>query len=202
MAETLRHNNNAVQSVIDEYQTEMEAIALLALLGNISKRDYQRRMVILAENKIRAVFLLAGGDSSSTGGARFLNEQIRIAKDSSKKIAADLFNGRYSERIEGDTVKQTADAGQASLFARLTLWTFVLGRAFHNGVVNRPIWLPDIMGTWHVGQTEHCSTCLAQDGVTRPRSDWQALAVRGIEPQGRGLECGGYNCQCGIEWED
>lgn len=201
MPEPLRTDDPAVDAVIVAYLLSMRRLAALALAGEINERLYIRRQIILAQNNIRAAFLLAGGDVTNPQAAAWLREQYRIASESARKLASDVFDGRYSSITVDGEVTQTAADGLAKLDGRLTLWTFVIGQANHRGIIYQPAWLPDINGTWHVGDTEHCSTCLAQDNVTLPRSGWMALAARGIEPQGRGLECGGWKCQCRIDWE-
>lgn len=54
------------------------------------------------------------------------------------------------------------------------------------------------MVTWHVGDTEHCATCLKLDGQ-RHRRKW--FADRNYFPQtpGASMDCGGFNCQCILE---
>lgn len=201
MPDVLRLNDPRLDAIIAAYYRDLTAVSDLALNGEINERLYQRRVLLLAQNTTRAAFLLSGGDETNPQAAAWLREQYQIAADSARRLAGDLFDGRYSVIKDGAVVTQTAEAGAAALYGRLTLWTFVVGQAAHRGTLYQPAWLPDINGTWYVGDTEHCSTCLGQDRQTRPRSEWLALAVRGVEPQGRGLECGGWKCQCRIEWE-
>lgn len=201
MPDVLRLNSPRFDALITAYYDDLTAVSDLALNGRLNERLYQRRVLQLSQNTIRAAFLLAGGDEANSQAAAWLRQQYQIAADSSRKLAGDVFDGRYSAVAVDGAITQTAVDGAAKLAARLTLWTYTVGQATHRGTLYQPAWLPDINGTWYVGDTEHCSTCLAQDGVTRPRSEWLALAARGIEPQGRGLECGGWKCQCGIVWE-
>jgi len=47
---------------------------------------------------------------------------------------------------------------------------------------------------WQIGSTvEHCSTCQGLHGKVATAKEWIASGYR---PQGRMLECGGWNCQC------
>ncbi len=201
MPDILHMDAPRLDAIIAAYYDELVAISGRALMGEINERLYQRHIIKLANDTISVVFLLAGGDQTNAQAAAWLREQAAIAASSARKLAADLFDGRYSQQQADGQITQTAEDGRNKLLGRLALWTFVLGQAHHRGVLAQPAWLPDINGTWHVGDTEHCSTCLSQDGVTLPRSGWLALAARGIEPQGRGLECGGWKCQCEIVWE-
>jgi hypothetical protein len=202
MPDILVTDDPRVDVIIAAYYEDLRALSELALSGKISQRIYQRRVLSLAQATNRAAFLLAGGDEANPQAASWLRQQYQIAAGSARKLAADVFDGRYSViRDAAGVVIQTAEAGAEALAGRLTLWTFAVGQAAHRGVLYQPPWLPDITGTWQVGDTEHCSTCLGQDGQSRTRLEWLSLAAQGIEPQGRGLECGGWKCQCKIVWE-
>lgn len=202
MPDILAVDDRLVDAIIVAYYEDLQALSALALSGQISQRIYQRRVLALAQAANRAAFLLSGGDDTSQQAAAWLRQQYQIAAGSARKLAADVFDGRYSLiRDAAGVVTQTAEAGAAALAGRLTLWTFAVGQAAHRGVLYQPAWMPDITGTWYVGDTEHCSTCLGQDGQSRTRLEWLSLAAQGIEPQGRGLECGGWKCQCKIVWE-
>jgi hypothetical protein len=49
---------------------------------------------------------------------------------------------------------------------------------------------------WVVGETEHCSTCLALNGLVAYVTEWDAGGFRPQNPPNPLLECGGYRCQC------
>lgn len=46
---------------------------------------------------------------------------------------------------------------------------------------------------WQIGDAEHCTTCLALDGIVASGKEWEAS---GWKPQSEDLECHGYNCKC------
>lgn len=46
---------------------------------------------------------------------------------------------------------------------------------------------------WMIGEAEHCTTCLALNGIVASGKEWEAS---GWKPQSADLECGGYNCKC------
>lgn len=46
---------------------------------------------------------------------------------------------------------------------------------------------------WTLGEAEHCTTCLALDGIVASGKEWEAS---GWKPQSEDLECHGYNCKC------
>jgi len=52
--------------------------------------------------------------------------------------------------------------------------------------------------TWRLGKTEkHCDTCLSLDGTSRPASWYIANDYIPRKP-GAAMDCGGWNCDCGL----
>lgn len=49
---------------------------------------------------------------------------------------------------------------------------------------------------WVYGDTEHCKTCLALNGIVAWAREWKEAD---ITPQSDKLECGGYRCKCRLE---
>ena len=77
------------------------------------------------------------------------------------------------------------------LLGRAKLWT-----NRYNEVVNlaKLTTRPKDRYKWVIGSTaEHCSTCIGLNGKVATAEEWLASGYR---PQGRNLECGGWNCQC------
>lgn len=48
---------------------------------------------------------------------------------------------------------------------------------------------------WQIGDAEHCTTCLALDGIIASAVEWEAS---GWKPQSEYLECHGFNCKCSL----
>ena len=48
---------------------------------------------------------------------------------------------------------------------------------------------------WQYGEAEHCETCRSLNGIVAWAKEWDAL---GVKPQGKLLECGGWNCKCSL----
>lgn len=49
---------------------------------------------------------------------------------------------------------------------------------------------------WIYGDTEHCATCLALNGIVAWAKEW---AEADVMPQSDKLECGGFRCKCRLE---
>lgn len=189
----LQLDNPLFDPIASQYAADLERLANRALAGELDEREYRDAVERLTVAMITAVYLLGGGDPTSAQGKRFLAEQGKLARDSARALAGDLFDGRYSE---GET--RTAEQGKDSLLARLALWTFTLGKVYHRAKVTNPASASELL-TWRFGSTEeHCATCAGLNGQTKTADEWANLAFLDIEPQGTGLECGGWRCDCAI----
>lgn len=52
---------------------------------------------------------------------------------------------------------------------------------------------------WALGNTEkHCATCKTNDGQVKTLKEWQAAGM----PHSEHLDCGGFQCDCGLEEAD
>lgn len=196
----------AADAQLAAYYELLNDLTAQALAGQLREDVFRSEMRRVTEVALLLMFLLAGGDRSMPGAEKALTEQFRTARNSVERLAEDIYDGRYSVRNEeqaraGGPV-QTADQGRDKLRNRLALWVFTLAGMDAVGkqhaapvVIQGEVVEPEY--TWELGQTEkHCSTCLEQDGVTRTASGWKALAAIGVQPQGTGLECRGFRCDC------
>jgi hypothetical protein len=52
---------------------------------------------------------------------------------------------------------------------------------------------------WIFGDTDHCTTCQALNGIVATAREWRQAAGRGIFPKSKALECHGYRCQCRLQ---
>ena len=204
MADLPLLDNPASDSKLDEYFVLLGDLTRQALEGVISEDIFRLEMRRTTEEYILLLFLLGGGNLSVTGATRAVQEATRTHHNSVDRLTEDIFDQVYSARadaIPGRPV-QTAEEGRAKLLNRLTLWVFGLMKMDAVGKMHTTVKL--IQGelqeprfTWFLGATEeHCSTCLPLDGVTKTGSAWRALAAVGIQPQGSGLECQGWRCDC------
>jgi len=96
-------------------------------------------------------------------------------------------------------IEDAAAAGQPidGLLARAKLW---VNR--YNETVNlaKLTTRPKDRYKWLIGSTaEHCGTCIGLNGKVATAEEWIASGYR---PQGRMLECGGWNCQCKLVYTE
>ena len=109
------------------------------------------------------------------------------------QFAADIVAARESE------------SGTDALLARANLWA-----NRYNDVVNQSM-LTTAPGqgtdnearyVWVYGDTEHCETCAALNGIVATASAWAESGYRPQSPPNDALECGGWRCQCRLELTD
>lgn len=197
----------AVNARLQAYYETIDDLTAQALAGQLREDEFRREMRQATEAAILLLFLMAGGDRSMSGADRAINEQIRIARNSVEQLTDDIYSGRYLAREEAmpNRPVQTAAEAREKLQNRLGLWVVTLAGMDAIGKVHaRPQMvegeLKETEYTWRLGATEqHCRTCLENDGQTKTASAWRALAAVGIKPQGTGLECGGWRCDCRLE---
>ncbi len=180
-----------MSAIVTRYSTDMLALAESLRHGRITMLAYRTQQIQLATNTTQAVILLAGASTSDPLVADFWRQQQRQIVTSSWKLSRDLAAGRYADD------EDDPGSGLEQLIKRLRLWISSLLRAWHYAILI-PGRAEDLL-QWFLGATEaHCNTCLSHHERIAPRAYWREQARRGIYPQGPGLECGGWYCDCEI----
>lgn len=202
MAEIATTGNEQADERIKNYQAELAALTALALAGSIDEATFEAEMERIVFAMLLLMFLLAGGSVDAPGATDDLNEQRRIARASIAMLGDDIYSGRYSERDKPSTGRpvQTAEEGEKKLLNRLILWTFSAASLYAIGQLSTGEVLNQETGQreepryrWQYGDTDHCTDCLALNGVVLTASEWKRI---GIRPQSPDLECTGRRCQC------
>ena len=86
--------------------------------------------------------------------------------------------------------------GTMDYHRRLDLYVDGTGELFARGILAGVARTKRKGLRWHVGPTEHCKDCAEfDDKVFTPRQ-FTRMADAGKVPQGHGLECRGFKCQC------
>ena len=176
-----------------DYYDDIIALARRALAEDISQAEYSRQQWQMTMAALLTLFLVTGADADTPAAQQFLAEQRDIASEAAAALAEAVFASRYAESDE-----QSAVRGWEKLTERLELWTYSAGRAYQRGIISAlPADGREKIFAWDLGRTEkHCTTCLEMSGQELTQSQWLVLAADGIEPQGHGLACGGFRCDC------
>lgn len=114
-----------------------------------------------------------------------------------------IIDGEFSHVEQFITDVETArDTGAPidPLLSRAQLWA---GR--YADVVNQSILAtaePKDKYEWIYGDTQHCTTCEALNGLVASAAEWEQSGFRPQSPPNDMLECGGWRCQCRLEPTD
>jgi len=84
----------------------------------------------------------------------------------------------------------------AALYSRLDRWTLrytdILNRAKTMACADEKL-------EWRLGATEkHCNTCPRLNGKVKRGSQWDRLGIHPQRPPNSCLDCGGWECKCGV----
>lgn len=106
----------------------------------------------------------------------------------------------YVETFARD-IREAADNGeQVDQFrSRVDIWT-----NRYNEVVNdaKVTTRPEDRFKWVFGDTIHCSTCAALNGIIATAKQWDESGYKPQSPPNDKLECGGWHCQCQYEYTE
>lgn len=179
-----------VEDVVNEYGTLLGREITLAWDYKVTESQfYADHVRWIRQFGIQAYVqgLLEGGvtqdEMDEEDGAAvntWVGQQIAAARDFAKAVQ------------DSSTDKDKHDA----ILGRLDLWMNALQALGSQGLMSA---MRNAMGEWKLGKTEeHCTTCSSLNGK-RHRLKW--FREKGYiprEPGSETLECGGWNCDCGI----
>lgn len=206
-------NNNDINAALSAYYLQLEQLSRQAVRREITPAEYRNRMEDVVTAALFQAFILGGGSLNSREAKLYIDEQRQITFNSIAILGDAIYSGRYGEQVIGDDIRQTEENGLAKLAARLSLWTFALGRVFNRSMLYptgqatgidpdtgmpvtpeepRYIWLYD-------PRKEHCSDCAKLNGTVLTANEWKRT---GIEPQSPALQCGGWRCGCRLQQTD
>jgi hypothetical protein len=106
----------------------------------------------------------------------------------------------YVSGLAAEIVQAAKDeAGFDAFRSRVDIWA-----NRYNDVVNRAVvWFGDRENIeWIYGDTEHCKTCEALNGIVAWAKEWELAGVVPQNPDNPVLECRGWRCQCRLEPTD
>jgi hypothetical protein len=91
-----RTGDKLADSILDEYETELQLSVARALDGKITQRQLSLSLQELADKYLGMLYTIGGGSLTSAAGKRWQEKEKRIHKTSSEKLAADIFAGKYN----------------------------------------------------------------------------------------------------------
>lgn len=182
--------NRAEQQALDDYGEQVYNLAKRARSGEMEKDDFIKQLRQTSKTNLVALFLMGSlleDDEVTDEEIASINWYIERAKESAKDFGDDIYNGRYGEE---DEEEPDSFSNRAALWGAAAGAVLVIGRTWRRDD-------PEL--TWRRGPTEQpCDDCLAFEGTTMRASLWRTIWDQGRLPQGRDLECAGFNCLCDL----
>jgi hypothetical protein len=162
--------------------------------GEIDQNTFERRAREITTALLLLAFL-AGSRMSLTQLNTRPEAQMSVAEierqatNAVRRLSYDIYvEGAFAESDDQVSTPQERINHRVGLWGSTVLGIFALGQT------HRP---DDPLLRWvRNPEKDSCTDCLANDGQVHRASEWRLM---GMQPQGRNLECGGYNCGCGFE---
>ncbi len=183
---------------LQTYYDELAALTEEANRGRIDREEFEKRAREMVLAMLMLSFLLGGGNIADPAAEAALATERSEALTSVSRLADDIYAGAYQKRAATDDQPgQSAETAENKLGSRLRVWTGIAAGVFALGMLHAA---GDQTYEWELGNTsEHCGDCLALAGQVHTAAEWRAS---GFRPQGRSLECGGWNCDCRLKRTD
>jgi hypothetical protein len=187
--------HDELNAEIDDVQAQVADLIERGASGEIQEDEFNEELVALmalmlltAVNEGRGVAV----DTPINDAPQEIQEQYSEAMTQTRQSARNLWreveNGAFSENEQ-----RTAERAREMAENRGNLWGASLADFYWLGLVfNEALERLE----WRLGATEqHCGDCLRLDGQVHTRTEWIASGWR---PKTRGLECGGWLCDCSL----
>ena len=194
MNRQLARNNllNAVRLVVayaktyDYYLRTIEGYVRDLYRGDIEEGDFVTQMSELIDAQLNRAWAegmreneLDPVEDMEPEWQSMLDEIILSEYDYVDNFAADIVAAR-DEQLDWEPLLSRAD-----------MWA-----NRYNDVVNQSIMTTKEQKLiWVYGDTDHCDTCVALNGIVAWASEWEEADIR---PQSDRLQCHGFNCACEI----
>lgn len=182
-------NNPELEQALSEYGIELDELVTRANTGTLTQNQFEEQLAALVTLTLTALYSETSGlepDNFTDQDADNLEDFIAVNLDSVKKLADDIYDGRYQPTEEDED-------RAAMLLTRMGMWLGnALGMAYI-GLLNNPT-KQERKITWKLGIAEHCPTCIALDGQVHTIQEWWDS---NFYPRNEFLLlCHGFNCKC------
>ncbi len=110
------------------------------------------------------------------------------------------FGEAVQDAAQRDEASETPNASLQGLYVRGNIWS-----NRYTEVVNTAALVtaePKDRLEWIYGDTEHCETCAALNGIVASKEEWDDLGIVPQSPPNESLACGGWHCQCELRPTD
>ena len=152
--------------------------------------DFVDALANLIEGQINQAFAQAYEDEAYTDF--YLPDYLREGAEAmiERERNFDWIYQYYTDIVDA----RVDETSISPLLARGRMWANLYNEAYSESLRLMTLANGGNM-VWQLGEAEHCSTCLALDGIVASASEWD---VSGWRPQSPELECKGFNCKCSL----
>jgi hypothetical protein len=171
----------------DFFLAQVEGL-VRSLYGNFIGGEFIDTMANLISGQIRDAYEKAYFDAGYEG------ELPGYLETSYQDFVLEQYN--FVDRFFRDIIDARIDGKPIdSLINRARLWAGRWKEAYQKAVV---LITQNEGGNmeWVYGDAEHCDTCQKLNGIVASAREWGAS---GFQPQGRMLDCKGYDCKCELK---
>jgi hypothetical protein len=167
--------------------------------GEITKDQFDGRMFDLVDDQMRRAFN-EGMRLNGLDPATDMTDAFRqVYQD--KTLSQVEFIDKFSNDIIAGRTSDTGIAAIQPYLDRADLWSNQYPAMVNEAKLVTAY--PKDRYQWHLGATEeHCSTCAALDGQIHSAQWWFDSGHHPGNPPNPALECGGWRCDCTLEYTD
>lgn len=184
---------------LEYYRRNAERLARSLYRGEVTQDDFEYSLLDLMDAQLdrawaegmRANGLDPKADMTPEMDAdleRFKNDELEHIPE---------FSAAIVQAAQDDATNDTPGLSMPAMVARADLWA-----QRYPDIVNTAILLtaePDNRLEWVYGDTEHCGTCAALNGIVASAQEWDASGYQPQSPPNERLECGGWRCACTLQ---
>lgn len=203
--------------IAPDVQRHLKSDVLMSAFSQVKSLEYFSRNV---EHLVRSVYGgYIGGDfvdilgNLITGQMRDAYEQAwkdsggqgpmpDYLRSSLGSFTMTNVNFDYIYQYYKDIVDARVDGTSVDpLISRAQLWI----NRYNEAVNTATLAIEEANGgklVWVYGDTEHCETCGALNGLVAFASEWQTSGIKPQSAPNNLLSCGGWKCQCRLEKTD
>ena len=181
------------------YQRSIETLVRDLYRDSISATDFENSLVDLVDQQLDRAWR-EGMRKNELDPAQDMTPEFEATLEDIKLKELDYVTGfadAVREAAQADKESETPNARLQGLYVRGSVWS-----NRYNDVVNQAVLEtaePANRLEWIYGDTEHCETCAALNGIVASAEEWADLGIKPQSPPNDDLACGGWQCQCVLE---
>ena len=161
--------------------------------------DYMREAWIagMAENDIAVEDMFPDWETKIEDIASSEIDHLPDVMGFIEELAGNVRAAMSEDAAQG---KQAEADALAQIGARADMWAARWNDVYNQSVLETS--RPGDRLEWVYGDTDHCDTCAALNGVVATAQEWEDSGYHPQQPPNESLDCGGWRCQCYLQPTD